>query len=164
LSKKNPTDSDYTQQVEESEVLLLSIYQQAQEIMTLFPYHNSSQTISQALEQPNNMFSQELFGVYAQQLQIQKNLPQAEGGSCPAIEKDSGEIANLTSGPPSNLDILNGIIKGKTPESLLKKERYDDYKCPDCGTTIKGEFIGKSETWTPKCPNPECDHLFQCAN
>lgn len=54
----------------------------------------------------------------------------------------------LTNNPPSVFDV--------------QKNQYDDYKCPHCETTLRGELKGKPETWKKECPH--CRGQLHCAN
>jgi len=40
------------------------------------------------------------------------------------------------------------------------EDRYPDYQCPKCGTTIKGELKNQPDTWHKNCPH--CEYEFSC--
>jgi len=72
-------------------------------------------------------------------------------GSESPIEK-AMEVPNLSS---SYRRQIQG--EGKSSES---SNRYDDYNCPKCGATIKGEVKDSApETWKQKC---DCGFEFHC--
>lgn len=159
LSNVDITSELYRQEVEQTKILLMSIYHQAEQIIKLpqpISFHQKS-----IYEVAANPFSYDLLAGYASVFQ-QGNEPTAQGGSCPAINSTSSNSIEMHNAPPSNYDLLNTLTKGIVPESLLKnKERYDDYKCPKCNTKIKGELVGKPETWETNCPH--CNGQLHCA-
>jgi hypothetical protein len=162
LSKKDKRDIDYDWHVEQAEILLISIYQQAQDIIKLRPFQHISTEFEHALEVGENVFSQERFESHTHELRAQKALPQAAGGSCPAIV---GQTWDPVSQFISNIDMVSALKSGIKIQDLmgngLKKDRYEDYNCPHCGYKMKGELKGKSHTWAKTCPH--CEGKLQCA-
>lgn len=162
LSKKAKSDVDYEWSIEQAEILLLSIYQQAQEIMSLYPFHNSSPVIAHAFEHSDNVFSQELLGLHALQLKQQKNLPQSLGGSCPAIE----DVQSLDPATRfvSNHDIVTALKNGKKLEEILNGDSNEKKllkcTCPGC----KHVVVAVIENGTITCPRKACGNSapYEC--
>lgn len=162
LSKKEKSDIDYEWSIEQAEILLLSIYQQAQEIINLYPFHNSSSIVAHAIEHSDNVFSQELLGIHALQLKKQGNLPQSLGGSCPAIE----DIQSLDPAIQfvSNHDIVNALKNGKKLEDILtgdsKEKKFLKCTCPGCKHTVMAVI----ENGTITCPRKACGNSapYEC--
>ncbi len=163
LSKKDQRDIDYGWQIEQAEILLLSVYQQAQDIMRLFPYHTQSSTLAHTLTQDENVFSQELLGIHAAQLKKQKNLPQAEGGSCPVIN-DAQNMTDPVSQFVSNHDVVNALKAGKKLEDILNGESSEkkllECKCPKC----EHKVVAVIENGKITCPRKECGNTapYKC--
>jgi len=163
LSTKDRMDIDYDWQTEQAEILLLSIYQQAQDIMRLFPYHTSSSMLAHAISQDENVFSQELLGIHAAQLKKQKNLPQAEGGSCPVIN-DAQNMTDPVSQFVSNHDVVNALKAGKKLEDILNGESSEkkllECKCPKC----EHKVVAVIENGKITCPRKECGNTapYKC--
>lgn len=163
LSKKDQRDVDFDWQVEQAEILLLSIYQQAQDILRLFPYQNKSPVFARALESDANTFSQELLGIHALQLKKQKNLPQAEGGSCPVIN-DAQNMTDPVAQFVSNHDIVNALKIGKKLEDILNGESNEkkllECRCPKCEQKV----VAVIENGKITCPRKECGNTapYKC--
>jgi hypothetical protein len=162
LSKKDKNDIDYAWHVEQAEILLLSIYQQAEDIIKLHPFQQISPEFGHFLGTKENIFSQEQFESHTHELRTQGTLPQVAGGSCPAIE---GQAWDSVSRFITNIDFANALKSGIKIQDLmangLKKDRYEDYNCPHCGYKMKGELKGRSDTWAKNCPH--CEGKLQCA-
>ena len=83
------------------------------------------------------------------------------GGSCGGKEVSLNQLYEL------DVDALTTnyrlITQGNIiPESNNRmKDRYDDYDCPSCGSSITGELVGKPETWKNACPH--CHSALHCA-
>lgn len=87
------------------------------------------------------------------------------GGGCGGAVVTEGEL--------SSLDPMNGIkqqnplstdyrLQSTTIKDVIKNnsERYEDYRCPNCGKTHQGEIKGSDpSTWLKKC---SCGHKFNC--
>ncbi|MFZ2206813.1 MAG: hypothetical protein WA061_03870 [Microgenomates group bacterium] len=163
LSQKDRRDIDFDWQVEQAEILLLSIYQQAQDILRLFPYQNRSPALTRTFQSDANTFSQELLGIHALQLKKQKNLPQAEGGSCPVIN-DAQNMTDPVAQFVSNHDIVNALKIGKKLEDILNGEsnlkKLLECKCPKC----EQEVVAVIENETITCPRKECGNTapYKC--
>lgn len=163
LSKKDPSDIDFDWQVGQAEILLLSIYQQAQDILRLFPYQNKSQVLTHAFGHDVNMFSEELLGIHALQLKKQKNVPQAEGGSCPVIN-DAQNMTDPVAQFVSNHDVVNALKIGKKLEDILNGESNEkkllECKCPKCEQKV----VAVIENGKITCPRKECGNTapYKC--
>jgi hypothetical protein len=163
LSRKDPSDIDFDWQVGQAEILLLSIYQQAQDILRLFPYQNKSQALTHAFGHGINMFSEELLGIHALQLKKQKNVPQAEGGSCPVIN-DAQNMTDPVAQFVSNHDVVNALKIGKKLEDILNGESSEkkllECNCPKC----KQKVVAVIENGTITCPRKECGNTapYKC--
>lgn len=87
------------------------------------------------------------------------------GGGCGGAVVTEGEL--------SSFDPMNGIkqqnplstdyrLQTTTIKDILKNnsERYEDYKCPNCGKTHQGEVKGSDRSmWLKSC---SCGHKFNC--
>jgi len=149
LSHKDKNDSDYVQQLEHAEILLLSIYQQAEEINNLFPYQHSSPILAQALNNPENHFSQERFATQIAVLEREKHLPQSAGGSCPT----AGEPENVLDPARfiSNDKIVKALKSGNNINGILNERTILWCKCPECGQMVDAVI----ENGTISCPPKE---------
>lgn len=149
LSHKSKSDDDYIQQLEHAEMLLLSIYQQAEEIKNLFPYQHSSPVLAHALNNPNNRFSQERFTTQIAVLEREKNLPQSAGGSCPtAGEPENGlDPARFI----SNNTIIKSLRSGSGPVSSFTENKIVHCVCPLCKTEVDAKVTNGTIT----CPKEE---------
>lgn len=49
------------------------------------------------------------------------------------------------------------------PGTEVKKDRYDDYKCPHCDASIRGELKDNPDSWTKQCPSCH-QNIKGCAN
>lgn len=149
LSHKNKSDDDYMQQLENAEILLLSIYQQAEEIKNFFPYQHSSPFLAQALNNPHNHFSQERFTTQIAVLEREKNLPQSAGGSCPT----AGEPENVLDPARfiSNDKIIKALKSGNNINGILNERKILWCQCPECGHMVDAVI----ENGTISCPPKE---------
>ena len=149
LSHKNKSDDDYIRQLEHAEILLLSIYQQAEEIKNLFPYQHSSPVLAQALKNPDNHFSQERFSTQIAVLEREKNLPQSAGGSCPT----AGEPENVLDPARfiSNDKIIKALKNGNSINGILNERTIVRCTCPECGHVVDAVI----ENGTISCPPKE---------
>lgn len=140
---------------------LLAIYKKAEEMKREIDKQGEYDFVPTVLTSHNQLSIDELH--YSAAALQKSGLPTADGGSCPAITDTETSPFTSRTTPPSNWEIFQGILSGKTPESLTVKERYDDYECPECGAQIRGEIVGSDpKTWVHKCPNPNCHHVFNC--
>lgn len=151
LSNKDKTDIDYMQQIEQAEILLLSIYQQAQDIKNLFPYQKSSPILAQALNNPENTFSQNRFSEQMEILKEQKTLPQANGGSCPVVGESDNPLDSTRF--ISNNAMLKALKMGVPLEnSITGSKTILECKCPHCGEKVKAVIANGTIT----CPRKKC--------
>lgn len=143
----------------EAKKRLLAIYQKAEEIKNGI----HTDTIKPIMPTYDNPLPVDDLRSYAALLQHQSSdLPTTSGGSCPAVQSNDSPLTSSVSFLDS-FQILKALTNKQTPESIFtnNKDRYDDYECPKCGGAIKGELIGKPETWTPECPH--CHVALGCA-
>ena len=103
----------------------------------------------------------EIYGTLAQQYMREKGIETLTlGGSCGGTEI----IVDIFSNGLNNLSTsFRMITQG---ENILasksgKKDQYEDYKCPKCGSLIKGELVDRPETWKTECPH--CHGQLRCA-
>ncbi len=76
--------------------------------------------------------------------------PAFAGGSC------GGSTEHNSDAPwDHSNDLFNSF---STLKELFNGDRYPDYQCDSCGTTIHGESKNDRSSWTPSCP--KCGKVF----
>ncbi len=129
--------SQSTEEIAECKLLLLSIYQQARDILSSGKHH--------ADFTPQSQFSWEKLAGYAVVFAHNSNLPTAEAGSCPAFENP---VNPLESPLPhmDNLSALNTLAKGTPLEKAF--QNAESFACPSCGKAIPS---GRGIETCPSC-------------
>lgn len=153
---RTPTVEDITQ----CKLLLLSIYQQAQEIVSLQLYGNAMHELSEYFDIPQSRFSWDKLAGYATIFAINSNLPTADAGSCPALE-DGNASLDPVARYISNHDIITQL-RHSTPESIAqnknvltqdnKTDKKLDCTCPFCNEKVSAIISDGKIT----CPRKEC--------
>lgn len=146
--------------VNQCKLLLLSLYQQAQDIMHLYPYRHLSSAGIMVVDESENEFTWERFAGYSTQLANQQVLPTATAGSCPAIDDPASTLDPVTR-YVSNHDIISQL-RTATPEQIVQNknvltkddgtEKKLDCTCPFCQEKVSAVIANGTIT----CPRKEC--------
>ncbi len=115
-------------------LLLLSIYQQAKElVLGDLPYQTTVYMQEPYTQNTGSHFSWEKLAGYAALFAHNSNIPTAEEGSCPAFENPVNPFE--TSLPHmDNLSALRTLAKGTPLEKAF--QNAESFACPNCGNAI----------------------------
>lgn len=126
-------------------LLLLSIYQQAKELVSGDSHQTTAHTQEPDTQNAGSHFSWEKLAGYAAIFAHNSNLPTAEEGSCPAFENPANPFE--TSLPRmDNLSAITTFAKGTPLEKAF--QNAESFACPKCGNAIPS---GKGIETCPSC-------------
>ncbi len=148
LAAFDPHSFLYQQGLIEAKKILLTIYQNAEEIRDEKP--NPSPVFESGVRVQTQLDQKRLYDRVAVLQSNASRLPTAAAGSCPTIPG----VNPLENRVISNAEILQSLTQGTPPEQSLQKIKADtlDCTCPYCKQKVKAVIANGTIT----CPRKEC--------